>query len=847
MARVAAQDFVILRYEPVVELSITEPSSGDAAAGLDVSFTALGQQFAMTLARNELLTRNLSLEMQQRLGSTEFYVGALHGNADSWVRLTRTGAALSGAVWDGTELYAIELFERIAPHVVANAGLAPSDLVIYRSADTLSALTDVVAPAATPVESAAPSTGASEKPIFTDGLDEPVVHNKVIPAQQLNIALIADSEFVALNGAQSEANMLSIANVVDGIFFNQVGVRINVASLRTYAEPDAFSGTDAQALLNQLGDFKFGTAALRDQGLLHLLTGRDLDEPEGVPEGARLLGIANIGAVCDARDGTSLTQYTTLTTAAIMAAHEIGHNFGAPHDAQAGSPCESTSGTFLMNPFFSGSQQFSQCSLQQMDAVLAAAACLTNLPDNDLSVQRLSSPAEVMATRVFTVTFAVDYAGVGDALEPRLTVTTGGLRRYSLSAGAPASCGFWNANPMTCSFTRLAAAGGRVEFSVSSIADEAGPAYLDVEVSSLNDYVPSNNRYRFDFNVVPDARFLLSRSDAPAAVKPSESFDIDYVVVNAAQVPATNVRAEFRITDALEVIDIQTPSGAACVHDFESFDWLCPIGVVAPGAAVPMRLRLRADDYPDMPPGSRSEGAIWLKMVAAEPSYDIENVWLEAVTIAPRIADVYVDVTAPASAPVGAKIAITMRVGNRGRDAVTNLSAALRPSTGRISFDSAVSSRGSCAKEFWGNVLCDIPSLAIGETVEVIAQATVTSEGNLDESLFGVAGAGQSFDPDITNNEQQFVFRTATAPPPPAEPAAPAPSPAPTPAPTATPAPAATSGGGGGGGSVDLALLLLLVAGAALRARHCNRAAIPLKVSPSAAFRFAAIASSLRP
>ena len=66
----------------------------------------------MTLTRNDALTRNLPAAVQARLGAAEFYTGTLAGNDDSWVRLTRTGAALSGALWDGAELYAIEQFER---------------------------------------------------------------------------------------------------------------------------------------------------------------------------------------------------------------------------------------------------------------------------------------------------------------------------------------------------------------------------------------------------------------------------------------------------------------------------------------------------------------------------------------------------------------------------------------------------------------------------------------------------------------------------------------------------------------------------------------------------------------
>ncbi len=505
VAPAAAQELTILRYEPLADLTITigEPSAtnGDAtAASPTISFTAFGTPFVMALTRNDALTRNLPAAVQARLGAAEFYTGTLAGNDASWVRLTRTGTALSGALWDGTELYAIEQFERVAAHVVAGAAVAPADPIIYRWADTLSALTDSLTTPAVPGGAAAPQKPATAPEVFDELA---AAQSKLAPAQQLDIGLLADREFVERYGSNAEANMLSVANVVDGIFFGQLGVRINVAELRTYGvEPDAFTGTNASELLNQLEQHKFVTPALRTKGLVHLFTGRDLDERPNTPAGGRLLGVANLGVLCHARDAAGLTQYTDVNTAAVVAAHEIGHNFGAPHDTDAGSACQSVSDGYLMAPFVNGSRTFSACSVQQMEPQLAAATCFTNLPANDLSVQRLSGPAEVIVTRTFNVAFAVDYSGPAEALEPLVTITSGNLARQSLTAGLPAVCEYWQSSPMTCRFGRFQPGSGRVEFSAEFVAPQGGPAYVDVEVTSLNDYNPANNRYRFAFNVV---------------------------------------------------------------------------------------------------------------------------------------------------------------------------------------------------------------------------------------------------------------------------------------------------------------------------------------------------------
>src|SRR5687768_3099306 len=80
IAPAAAQELTILRYEPLAGLTIAEPSAaanGEPPAGPTISFTAFGTSFALTLARNEALTRDLPAAVQAQLGSAEFYTGAL--------------------------------------------------------------------------------------------------------------------------------------------------------------------------------------------------------------------------------------------------------------------------------------------------------------------------------------------------------------------------------------------------------------------------------------------------------------------------------------------------------------------------------------------------------------------------------------------------------------------------------------------------------------------------------------------------------------------------------------------------------------------------------------------------
>ena len=63
------------------------------------------------------------------------------------------------------------------------------------------------------------------------------------------------------------------------------------------------------------------------------------------------MGVAYSSALCSTRFGAGLSEGNAgAMFDSLVAAHEIGHNFGAPHDGKAGSACESEMGDFIMAP-----------------------------------------------------------------------------------------------------------------------------------------------------------------------------------------------------------------------------------------------------------------------------------------------------------------------------------------------------------------------------------------------------------------------------------------------------------------------------------------------------------------
>ena len=112
--------------------------------------------------------------------------------------------------------------------------------------------------------------------------------------RQIEIALIADSDFGAAVSDDPTAAMLARLNIVEGIFSEQIGLLVLATDVRSMpANDDPFTSTDATTLLEQLGKYREATAAVRARGLAHLFTGKDLD--------GTTAGIAYLDSACSGR------------------------------------------------------------------------------------------------------------------------------------------------------------------------------------------------------------------------------------------------------------------------------------------------------------------------------------------------------------------------------------------------------------------------------------------------------------------------------------------------------------------------------------------------------------------
>jgi hypothetical protein len=307
-ANAGAADFRILHAESI-DLP-AEKLAADATHSLltEMSFEAYGRRFDLELEPNERLLSKLSATEKAALARFPVYRGRLAGAPDSWVRLTWVGRNVHGMIWDGAQLYFIEPAQKAEPFMIARGQLASSATAIYRLADTESDLgaefCKVVAPDG---EAKAPAAAAYDGLVSELRQDAALA---MVPTGEMQIALLGDFEFTTDHGGNAQALALARMNDVDGIFSDQVGVRLTVSTVRMFTNAnDPFTSTTvADTLINELADYKGSTAnGIRNTGVAHLMTGRNLD--------GQTVGIAFTSSICSASFGASLSMAATRSAA----------------------------------------------------------------------------------------------------------------------------------------------------------------------------------------------------------------------------------------------------------------------------------------------------------------------------------------------------------------------------------------------------------------------------------------------------------------------------------------------------------------------------------------------------
>ncbi|MGB5102118.1 MAG: M12 family metallo-peptidase [Steroidobacteraceae bacterium] len=488
-SRAASGRFRVLYAEPVT-------IQGLASHPVRASFDAYGRRFDLVLESNERLLAGLGEADRSAISGVRLLRGSLAGVPSSWVRLAIDGDRQSGMVWDGRDLYVIEPAIEVARRAVNPLGVGGRKPVVYRLSDTQSDPGAATCEVVLPDRSTAKASGLDEYRALVGSLKQAAQASDL--AGRLQVSAIADYEFYQYAGSAEAARsrIAAIFNDVDGIYGAQVGIQIELAdAITVFQDPaDPFTSSDASALLEELGDHRRSQSSLSATGVTHLVTGRDLT--------GSTVGIAYIAALCLSSYGASLSQGTA-SLVALIAAHEIGHNFGAPHDGEAAesgqpaNPCEATPRTFLMAPQLNGSDQFSQCSLTQMQPEIDAASCILPLTATaDLALSTTATSVSTSTGQPFALRASVASRGTADATSARLMfVVPSGLAVVDGTATSGGTCAT-QAGGIACTWPSLVA-GMTSSTTLNLRADVAGSYAVAATLVAAEDASVGNDALEF--------------------------------------------------------------------------------------------------------------------------------------------------------------------------------------------------------------------------------------------------------------------------------------------------------------------------------------------------------------
>jgi len=609
-APAAAQRPEMAHHEALVDWQVTGRTANDGAdaAAITAGFSAFGTQFDLKLERNAHLRKGSRVTSREAVA----FAGVLRDRPGSWARIVMTAERLpAGIIWDGGTLYGIE---------VSGDG---SQAEIFRAAD-------VIVPAGTMScgmhDPAATTAAALFAELVTQG---PEIARAAGAKLNLDLGLVADAQFSA-QYADAATAMLVRANNVDGIFSEQIGVRLTVRQTDVFTDVDSdpFTGTsDAEALLGEVAVFRGNNELQNAQGLTHLFTGRNLS--------GSTVGIAYIGSVCGQRlasdpQGRSfavgLTQANFGPGAALLesliAAHEIGHNFGAPHDGEPGICAAAPSGHIMSPSLSAAAESFSQCSIEVITADLASATCVSPIEDVDVAITGNSSVDTPLTEAEFRYLITVSNYGVDLAHETRVELDFDPALTVVAATPQTGSCGPIQSD-LICTLDAIPGTSSRT-IEITLRADAAGEVGVGGSVVNTADSTSDNDTFADVLSIEPASDLVLVIE--PQTLKLDEPSTLVAILQNRSRIAANHVVLQGTYSTGL-LVSRAILADAACTVEGDSRTLRCDLSAIDPYSSGELSIMLIGVDT-----GSQS---LSLSVSAAEadpnPASNLADIGLEVI------------------------------------------------------------------------------------------------------------------------------------------------------------------------------------------------------------------------
>ena len=360
----------------VADLSKHAKANGKSTFDLNLELAGI-QPFAITIAETNLLADDYQLIVADgtnlqisSLPNCKTYAGTLLNDSSSAVFLTISDKTIYGFIKSGKKQYHIEPFRYFEKDAAIN------NFVFYEAADV--------------IQSSGQTCGVTE-------LDQKVAAFSGSGSQPLgeatglckvtDVGIGSDRSMVDKYGSAAlvEEHNISVMNMVVGLYRNaQIGtgylafrIRAQYVSVNTTSDPlrPAYNGRDADSVLLYFSRWAVETGFSNTPDLVQMWTARDFGQyvgPGPADYNYNVIGLAFLNAVCKTTIKFQILEaFTGLSgmSLGVLAAHEIGHNFGAVHD---------NGGSFIMgsslNPVATA---FSSASLQAMTSFSNTLTCLS--------------------------------------------------------------------------------------------------------------------------------------------------------------------------------------------------------------------------------------------------------------------------------------------------------------------------------------------------------------------------------------------------------------------------------------------------------------------------------------
>jgi hypothetical protein len=403
--------------------------------------------------------------------------------------------------------------------------------------------------------------------------------------RRLDVSALSDAGFRQRYDSEEEARdaILTRMNNVDGIFSSQLAIEIHVGavSVPDAAHDQLSAATEPKSLLQELANLRKNNAQLRSQGVTHLFTDRDLD--------GTTIGIAYLGSLCDQKNAVGLTESRNVWLDSLVAAHELGHNFGADHDGDAQGSCpDMPSSGFLMAPVVSGTDHFSSCSLNRMRSGAQQASCISNLPPANVRIANQLGSIRRPLGSPFEWELQVGNIGGLTARNVRVELTLPAALAIAEASVIGGTC-MSGGGAVQCELGDLPGSSSRaIQLALSS--DVPGAKAITAHASADSESNTFDNDGSGEIVVESPADVAVTLQ-GPARATANETFTVGFEISNVATDNAGTVTVQIDIPAGATVASASLANGSCTTGAAQIECTLTPLG---PGLAASGSLSLMA-------------------------------------------------------------------------------------------------------------------------------------------------------------------------------------------------------------------------------------------------------------